>query len=375
MPKDKYLVPFFAISLLCSDIAVGLPWVCQSNNSLQPNSAFDGHPANNFVRDEMVTEYRRRAGIDSEAPDLRVLLPENPFFISREKVEEIKKILNISTEQLLRRLVPIAKELARPPISNYYVGAAGLGKSGNIYLGVNLEFPGFPLNQTVHGEQFVVINALNNGEEGLLAIAVSAAPCGYCRQFLNELVTNKELKIYTPEGEPRDLSSLLPENFGPQDLGVKSALLSPQENCLKFDEISISNLPPKYRSDSLLLKEALDVANKSYSPYSNTPSGIALKTRDGKIYKGSYVENAAYNPSLSPLQAALIALVADGGKYSDIIEAILVEKEEAIISQESISRELLKSIAPEAEFDVYLLPPRTSPIQIDAHESEVLSSV
>lgn len=274
-------------------------------------------------------------------PDLKELLPENPFFISKGKVEDIKKALNISTEQLLERLIPVAKEMARPRVSNYYVGAVGLGKSGNIYLGVNLEFPGFPLNQTVHSEQFVVTNALNRGEIGLVAIAISAAPCGHCRQFLNEIVTNKELKIITPGGDPKKLSLLLPESFGPSDLGIQSALLSPQNNFLKLKE----------DSDFLLVNEALKAANKSYSPYTKSPSGIALRTKDGKIYRGSYIENAAYNPSLSPLQAALVSLVSDKKNYEDIVEAVLVEKEGAIIGQEDISKELLKHIAPKAKFE------------------------
>jgi hypothetical protein len=65
--------------------------------------------------------------------------------------------------------------------------AAGLAASGAIYIGVNLEFPGGPLSQSVHGEQFLVANLLLHGERGLDTLAISAAPCGHCRQFYSEL--------------------------------------------------------------------------------------------------------------------------------------------------------------------------------------------
>jgi hypothetical protein len=56
-----------------------------------------------------------------------------------------------------------------------------------VYVGVNLEFPGMPLSQSVHGEQFLVANLLAHREAGLHTLAISAAPCGHCRQFYSEL--------------------------------------------------------------------------------------------------------------------------------------------------------------------------------------------
>ena len=63
----------------------------------------------------------------------------------------------------------------------------GLGASGRLYVGVNLEFPCLPLHNSVHAEQFLVVNAIQHGERELVKLAVSAAPCGHCRQFLSEL--------------------------------------------------------------------------------------------------------------------------------------------------------------------------------------------
>ncbi len=65
--------------------------------------------------------------------------------------------------------------------------AVALGASGRIFFGVNLEFARLPLYNSVHAEQFLVANALHHGERELRKLAVSAAPCGHCRQFFSEL--------------------------------------------------------------------------------------------------------------------------------------------------------------------------------------------
>ena len=61
--------------------------------------------------------------------------------------------------------------------------AVGLGASGALYVGVNLEFARLPLYNSVHAEQFLLVNALHHGERAIQRLAVSAAPCGHCRQF------------------------------------------------------------------------------------------------------------------------------------------------------------------------------------------------
>ena len=63
----------------------------------------------------------------------------------------------------------------------------GLGTSGALYVGVNLEFARLPLYNSVHAEQFLLVNALHHGERAITRLAVSAAPCGHCRQFYSEL--------------------------------------------------------------------------------------------------------------------------------------------------------------------------------------------
>ena len=63
---------------------------------------------------------------------------------------------------------------------------------------------------------------------------------------------------------------------------------------------------------------ALEAARRSYSPYTRCPSAVALITPGG-IHSGGIIENAAHNPSLQPLQAALIQARMHGiTQYSQV---------------------------------------------------------
>ena len=67
----------------------------------------------------------------------------------------------LSHEQLMMLLLPVAASFARPPISQFKVGAVAKGLSGALYFGANIEFTGEALNQSVHGEQCAVNNAVS----------------------------------------------------------------------------------------------------------------------------------------------------------------------------------------------------------------------
>ena len=61
-----------------------------------------------------------------------------------------------SIRDLLKALLSPTSTLARPPISQFHVGAVGMTPTGDIYMGVNLEFEDMPLNNSVHAEQFLL---------------------------------------------------------------------------------------------------------------------------------------------------------------------------------------------------------------------------
>lgn len=282
------------------------------------------------------------------------------FVIEAPEAERMARESGVSVVQLLPSLVGSAQAMARAPISNYSVGAVGLASDGRIFMGVNLEFPGLPLNQSVHAEQFLLTNASLNAASRIDYIAVSAAPCGHCRQFFQEMRGAPEMKILVAEdnqeeekAEFRPLSYFLPKRFGPHDLLPDNVPLLLEPHCNGLSLGSRSNGRSEGFWDDLSLA-ALEAANLAHAPYSGCPSGVALLDSEGRVFVGSYVESAAYNPSLAPLQAALVAYVAGAGReYGAILAGALVEKEGAVVGQENIAQMLLLSIAPRCDFRVF----------------------
>ena len=57
---------------------------------------------------------------------------------------------------------------------------------------------------------------------------------------------------------------------------------------------------------------AISAREKSYSPYSGFRVGAALLCRDGRIYTGANIENAAYTPTVCAERVAFFKAVNDG---------------------------------------------------------------
>jgi len=217
-------------------------------------------------------------------------------------------------------------------------------------MGVNLEFLHLPLNFSVHGEQFLISWIHSKGEQ-IRSIAVNAMPCGHCRQFLKEVSGNQEFTFYLRGKTFKGLDELLPYGFGPTDL-----LESIPWHFLK-DQIhlglSLTSPFPEEEQTRDLISVALTAANSSYSLYTQNPSGVGILTKNGSQYGGSYIESAAYNPSLSPIHAAIIQLWANSGDLDDIQQIVLVEKASSSISQQSVLTSFHKLHFPSAKIDVY----------------------
>lgn len=233
-------------------------------------------------------------------------------------------------------MLAAARGSARAPISGFAVGAVARGRSGQLYRGGNLEFAGAALGATVHAEQAVIANAWARGERGITDLAVTDAPCGHCRQFLNELRDAAALRILLPGREPVTLGDLLPEAFGPADLRSSARLLDSVDHPLRL----------VYAAADDLAVEALAAARTSHAPYTGSFAGIALALADGSVRRGSSAENAAFNPGLPALQSALIEMVLNDEPYASIRRAVLVEAP-ASNSQRGATEVLLAAIAPE----------------------------
>jgi cytidine deaminase len=117
----------------------------------------------------------------------------------------------VSADELYERAVAVA-ERAYAPYSNYFVGAAVRTRDGRVFEGVNVENAAYPLG--VCAEKSAIVRAVAEGYKpgDLETIAITASPCGGCRQWLWEFKLDRvtfrnadgEVVSYTP-GE------LLPE--------------------------------------------------------------------------------------------------------------------------------------------------------------------
>ena len=76
---------------------------------------------------------------------------------------------------------------------------------------------------------------------------------------------------------------------------------------------------------------------------------MAIRGNQGRINRGAYIENVAFNPSLSPLQIGLAQMIAAGEPYSAISAGVLVEVQGAKISQKAVTETVLGAIAPEVK--------------------------
>ena len=75
-------------------------------------------------------------------------------------------------------------------------------------------------------------------------------------------------------------------------------------------------------SDAQLVQRAFDMLERSYVPYSKFPVGAAISCRDGTVFTGCNVENAAYGSTICAERTALVKAVSEG--HRDDLERIAV---------------------------------------------------
>lgn len=61
-----------------------------------------------------------------------------------------------------------------------------------------------------------------------------------------------------------------------------------------------------------LIEQAIEARSHAYTPYSHFQVGAALLTKQGKVYKGCNIENAAYTPSNCAERTAIFKAVSEG---------------------------------------------------------------
>ena len=124
----------------------------------------------------------------------------------------------------LQRAATKALAHAYAPYSGFAVGAAIQTKSGAVFTGCNVENASY--GATICAERAAMAAAVAAGERELVALAISSKakrptpPCGICRQCLAELAPSLSIRSYAGSAHAQyNLSSLLPDAFGPDHLG------------------------------------------------------------------------------------------------------------------------------------------------------------
>lgn len=250
-----------------------------------------------------------------------------------------------STTELALLALPVAGEMARPPISGYRVAAVGIEReTGDLVLGANLEFPGSELTTTVHAEGFVAVRSRNRGRT-LATLAVrEAQPCAYCRQTLSESAAAEGLALVDLQGNVRTLAELYPWPFRPAALGVPGDVAG----VVTWPHVAfVSPLPPDDVATVLL-----EAGARAHAPYSGAPSAVALRTADGRLHAAGCVESVAFNPSISAAQAALVEVIAARAEPGAIAEAWLARTDGGSVDPEPGFRALLGAVAPGASAHV-----------------------
>jgi cytidine deaminase len=112
------------------------------------------------------------------------------------------------------------------PYSDYPVGAAILGKGGQIYAGCNVENAAY--GHSICAERSAVVQMVAAGERVPIAAVVvtrgpvAGTPCGACRQMLVEFAEDMPVRLMVNGAPERTrtttLGELLPDAFRPDVL-------------------------------------------------------------------------------------------------------------------------------------------------------------
>ena len=105
-----------------------------------------------------------------------------------------------------------------------------------------------------------------------------------------------------------------------------------------------------------LMEVAIEYRSRSYAPYSHFQVGAALLTKDGEIFGGCNIENAAYTPSNCAERTAIFKAVSEGKKEFSAI-AIVGGKEAGelqVCSPCGVCRQVLAEFCNPEIFVVYL---------------------
>ena len=75
-------------------------------------------------------------------------------------------------------------------------------------------------------------------------------------------------------------------------------------------------------TDKELYNSAIEAMEYSYSPYSDCKVGAALLCKNGKVFSGTNIENAAFGPTVCAERVAIFKAISEGEKDFEKIAVV-----------------------------------------------------
>ncbi len=111
-----------------------------------------------------------------------------------------------------------------------------------------------------------------------------------------------------------------------------------------------------------LIELAKEARKLSYSPYSNFAVGAVILTKDGKIFKGSNIENASYPLCMCAERNAIYNAYMNGYKKEDLVSLTLVADTDTPCTPCGACRQVISELFP-----------KNAPINMANMKGEVLT--
>ncbi len=108
-----------------------------------------------------------------------------------------------------------------------------------------------------------------------------------------------------------------------------------------------------------LIEEALKARENAYTPYSHFKVGAALLTKQGKVYHGCNIENAAYSPTNCAERTAFFKAVSQGERDFCAIAIVGFKENKSLKKGEfcapcGVCRQVMREFCNPKEFLLYL---------------------
>ena len=100
-------------------------------------------------------------------------------------------------------------------------------------------------------------------------------------------------------------------------------------------------------TDRQLINLAVQASRNAYVPYSHFAVGAALECRDGTVFTGCNVENAALGSTICAERTAVAKAVSEG--HRDFVRIVIAGRSRELCVPCGVCRQVLREFAPNIE--------------------------